>query len=154
MASKGSDVSHTRGLTALMLVKKRRIKSPLVGRVGKLSTCSRSLRFLVGKSRPSSSSGRKLAKSTRHLSMYRGRKARRKSRALCEYDRITARSPSGSFTAPLSNPVTLSEAGRYAMFLWCRLDESSLERSTLRSSSEKGNGVRGKYKTLPRSSAR
>src|SRR5437870_8266170 len=42
--SKVSPVSQTRGVEGLMLVKNRRIRSPLVGRVGKESTWSRSLR--------------------------------------------------------------------------------------------------------------
>jgi len=44
----GSEVIQTRGLVGFTFVKTRRIMSPPVGRVGKASTCSRSLRFFLG----------------------------------------------------------------------------------------------------------
>ena len=43
-SGKVSPVRQTRGAAGLMLVKRRKIRSPRVGRVGKESTCSRSLR--------------------------------------------------------------------------------------------------------------
>src|SRR5450432_323699 len=60
-AAKGSEVTHTRSFSGLMLVKIRKINPPFVGRVGNASVCSRSLRFFHGRSRPSSSMERKLA---------------------------------------------------------------------------------------------
>ena len=57
-ASKVCEVTQTRFSDGLMLVKKRRIRAPLVGRVGNESKCSKSLRACSRAGRAFSSIGR------------------------------------------------------------------------------------------------
>src|SRR2546426_12239077 len=61
MASNVSEVIHTRVLLGVMLVKRRRVRSPFVGRGGEEATCGRSFRARVRGGGPFSFRGRELA---------------------------------------------------------------------------------------------
>src|SRR5208282_6894451 len=72
-ASNVCEVAQTRFCEGLMFEKKRRMRSPFVGRVGKESKCGKSFRAWRRAGRPRSSRGRKLAKSSFHFPAYGGR---------------------------------------------------------------------------------
>ena len=104
--SKVSVVIHQREAVGFTFVNTRRMRLPFVGRVGKASTWSRSLRARRESGRPRSSTGRKLAKSSFHSDAYQGNSSVSTRVACREYARRIRRTASSS--PPLARPFTRS----------------------------------------------